>query len=415
MYRKHRGKRASFIAFIVFAAIINLAPRYPEGGCGSPVRRVYFDNDGSRSSLSFGREHTFQYQDLNAPLRGSISWKGDNHSRLLLLGADPSKQPYPPLDPLGPADEPQELRNFTEAVEIAWGDQGEDEEIAIDPLFDFGTLFPRGVAAIRSVDIGYCSIPIPWIVDDPAKTPAAWSRASRLLGESFEGGQKGFVQVITGNLDESVFAGKGPHWSNGARANIRDITHAPDRKQQFWYRLADGAGEDVSRGDEICVQADYLFDYFVTFLGAIPISTACEEVASIRFCGRFDVSYDGGLRFTTSEVSAAMTGTEGTGTCKAVARGIQTNLEDQLRDPISGLEAGLNSALSNSSQLGLSRVEHTPSRLELVVVEDASDESGQSLRAPLELLGLCRDRSNSINERSGAIITHITDGIEIAR
>lgn len=378
------------------------------------VRQVSFDNGERRASLAMGRAHTIQYQDLNSPLR-SIRWRGDNHSRLILFGKDPSLHRYPPMGRLEPADQPQELRNFTDAVEIAWPEKDIGEEIAIDPLINFQELFPQGVPAVRSVDIGYCSIPVPWQIDDPAKAPAAWERASGLFGEEFAGGDRGFIQVIADRLDENVLKSAGVRWHAGARANIHTITPAPDRKRQFWYRLAEGIGESVSRDDEICVQSDYLFDYFVTFLGAIPISTDCEEIASIRFCGRFDVGSQGELRFKTSEVSAEMTGAEGTGTCKAVAREIRSQLEAELRHPETGLEAGLNVALARSSTLGLSRVEHMPSRLELVAVEDVRSSGQQPLRRVLETLGLCRDQPSSIIERREPLVIHINDGMEIVQ
>jgi len=413
--RNYRGKRALLISFIVFMAAINLAPRYSEGGCSSPVRRVTFEKAEGRGSLLFGRKDTIQYHDLNAPLQAPVVWRGDNHSRLVLFGKDPSRDSYPPHEALAPADTPQELEQFTQAVEIAWPNAKLDEELEISALFDFKKLFPEGVKAVRSVDIGYCSIPMPWIVDDPAESPAAWSSAARLLGETFDGGKKGFAQVITDQLDEGISESEGVRWHNGVRVNVHTIEHAPDRKQQFWYRPGTEIAEHASGGDEICIQADYLFDYFATFGGVVPISTDCEEIASIRFCGRFDVSPDGALRFSASEVAAEMTGTEGTGTCKAIAREILANIQEQLTDPIEGLIANLNEGLSATSALGIERVEHTPTRLEIIAVDDANRSFSSPIRTILETYGLCRDRENTILEHKAPLITQITDGIEIVK
>lgn len=410
-----RGKRGLFISFIVCMAAINLAPRFSEGGCNSPMRRITFDNGGERSTLAFGRKGTLQLHDLNDPVRGSVKWRGDNHSRLLLLGKDPSREIYPPFEPLGPAETPQELEHFTQAVEIAWPKAELGEEIEISSLFNYKKSFPNGAYAVRSVDIGYCSIPMPWIVSDPAESPAGWSKAASLLGATFDGGKKGFAQVITDQLDENIFASEGVSWHNGVRVNLHTITRAPDRKHQFWYRPGDEIADFASGGDEFCIQADYLFDYFATLLGTVPISSDCEEIASIRFCGRFDANLDGALQFTATEVSAEMTGTEGTGTCKAIAREIRSSLQEQLSDPAEGFVAGLNGALSATSSLGIERVEHMPSRLELVVIDDANRSAGSPTRVILEALGLCRDRANTIQERTAPLLIDIKDGMEIIK
>ncbi|MEZ4324373.1 MAG: hypothetical protein R3B40_04090 [Polyangiales bacterium] len=378
---------------LMFGAVLLMAPRTPPGGCGASGRFVELAADGGEPTrLLLGAQSSYQYGSSSLPTSvDTVEWQGDNFSRLLLIGADPEVSPFPPLAPLVAGRGPSQQTVFTSALEVAWPLSGQSGPMSLDTTIR--GVFADGIQAVRSIDVGACSLPMPWIVDPDRLdlVPRGWT-AVTLLSEGFQdenGLPIGLAQFILKEIDRQARAQEGPRWSKGFRANILSIrpTSAPGA-QMFWYDM--GPGSLGSETDEFCLASNYLVDARATLFGFIPVTASCDETVSIRFCGRFDTAdvtdeTPAGVRFTMTRSEVERTSRRGP--CGRLMDTVRSEFEDTVENDLEGeLTEEFNAALARQSLVAL-RVEHSPSRLEIVLLDDED----AAPPGTLVFAGLCRD------------------------
>ena len=306
-----------------------MAPRRADdGGCGA--REIVWRAGDEATSFEVLNTRTQSVSASNFGLgpMTAADWIGDDHSRLVFYTWDTAISGGPPIGPPVPPDDPLPRPApafWGSALEVPWGELGATGVREID-------LSNHESLSVRSVDIGLCSVGLPWTVTDSTPLPPGVG----VLGFDEVGSGVGdqIAQAVLETVDDEL--------SGVIRAELALTANIEAR--EGWPPHVDIRQRDAIDGlrDEMCMTS-YWRLRFQPFqpLGVVyrflrPASRLCRDYnVAVRFCGRFGARA-GQVTFRMTEVDAVVRNKDRRPVCNFQAQRIASTLEDQFRDQLPG-------------------------------------------------------------------------------
>lgn len=288
------------------------------GGCGTIGGRSLVWTRGDAVSTTYNLADTSTSTILastvsQAPLASAI-WTADHHSRLVMFewelsSAYRNDAPWPRRAPSGTPPPPPRL----------WG------QVAEVPWLDDAGFTPQSLVAafptlsVRNVDLGSCSVRMPWVVDDDTDIPTSAAFAGidgpgDGVAEQLASGIAGAVMESLNERGRKVQSGFIIRWN--LTSSIRD---------EASYRVSyerDGTSEFCTR---IRLKAIGEASYYTLPLG--PAGTLpCGFDIDFDLCGRFS-SENSRLKFTVTRNEGFVDSSPGV-ICGGIGDGIASELSD---------------------------------------------------------------------------------------